>query len=389
MFTDFFYTLRKRKVPVSITEWVTLMEALDRGCIKSLDDFYFLARAILVKSEAHFDSYDVAFQEYFGQLDLPAEISDRVFEWTRGALEKLPDGSLDLDSIERLNFEDLLKEFARRLKEQTEQHDGGNKWIGRGGTSPFGHSGHHPAGIRVGGESSGNHAVKIAAERRFRNYRSDVVLDTRQIKLALKNLRRLSRIGPEEELDLTNTIKATARNAGEIDLIWQASRKNAARVLLLMDVGGTMLPYVQLCNQLFSAANSSSHFREFRYYYFHNCIYDKVYRDVERGDSVSTHYLLRTLEPDFKVILVGDATMGPWELTDKNGAIDYYEHNDTPGIVWLNRIADHFTHCVWLNPEDERAWVGQSTQLIRKVFPMYPLTLDGLQQAVKKLVVKK
>ncbi len=389
MFTDFFYTLRKHKVPVSITEWVTLMEALDRGCIKDLDAFYALARAILVKSEAHFDGYDVAFSEYFGQLELPPEISDRVFEWTREALEKLPDGQFDPDSIERLDFEDLLKEFAKRIKEQTEQHDGGNKWIGRGGTSPFGHSGKHPAGIRVGGESSGHHAVKVAAERRFRNYRSDLVLDTRQIKLALKNLRRLSRIGPEEELDLDDTIKATARNAGEIDLVWQASRRNAARVLLLMDVGGTMYPYVELCNQLFSAASTSNHFREFRHYYFHNCIYDKVYKDIERGDSVSTLYLLRTLEPDFKVILVGDATMGPWELTDKNGAIDYYEHNDTPGLTWLNRIADHFTHRVWLNPEDERAWVSQSTQLIRKVFPMYPLTLDGLQQAVKKLVVKK
>jgi hypothetical protein len=282
-----------------------------------------------------------------------------------------------------------MKEFEKRLQEQTGQHDGGHKWIGRGGSSPFGHSGYHPAGIRVGGESQGRHAVKIAAERRFRNYRSDLTLDVRQIKMALKGLRQLTRIGLEDELDVDETIEATAENAGEIELVWQRRRKNAVKVLLLMDVGGSMEPFALLCSQLFSAANSSSHFKDFRYYYFHNCIYENVYQDIERQETLSTDHLLRTLEPDYKVLLVGDARMGPWELTARYGAINYYQPNDIPGAVWLKRFADHFTHRVWLNPDEERYWAHPTVQFIQRLFPMYPLSLDGLGQAVRKLVVKK
>jgi len=389
MFTDFFYILRKRKVPVSVTEWMTLMEALAKGCITNLDEFYYLARAILVKSEAYYDHYDVAFQEYFNGIDTPAEISEQILEWLKDPLNRMTLTEEEQALLDRMDFDELIKEFEKRLKEQTEQHDGGGYWIGRGGTSPFGHSGYHPAGIRIGGESRGRHAIQIAQERRFRNYRNDLTLDVRQIKMALLGLRQLSRIGPEDELDLEETIDATSKNAGEIELVWTRSRKNAVKVLLLMDVGGSMEPFALLCSQLFSAAHSSSHFKDFQYFYFHNCIYDNLYRDIERQEAISTDYLLRTMEPDYKLLLVGDARMSPWELMERYGAINYYERNEMPGMVWLKRIAEHFTHSVWVNPDNPRFWIHPTIQMIAKIFPMFELTLDGLGQAVKKLVVKK
>ncbi len=389
MFTDFFYILKKRRVPVSITEWMTLMEALAKGCITNLDEFYFLARAILVKSEAYYDHYDVAFQEYFRGIETPAEISERILEWLRDPMNRMTLTEEEQALFDRMDFDELLRELENRLKEQTGQHDGGGHWVGRGGTSPFGHSGYHPAGIRIGGQSGGRHAIQIAQERRFQNYRSDLTLDVRQIKIALRGLRQLTRIGPEDELDLEKTIDATAKNAGEIEFVWRRSRKNAVKVLLLMDVGGSMEPFALLCSQLFSAAHSGSHFKDFQYYYFHNCIYDSLYHDIERQEAISTDHLLRTLEPDYKVLLVGDATMGPYELTERYGAINYYERNEQPGIVWLKRIAEHFTHCVWLNPDNPRFWIHPTVQMIGKLFPMFPLTLDGLEQGTKKLVVKR
>lgn len=389
MFTDFFYTLKKRNVPVSITEWMTFVEALAKGYIANLDEFYYLARAMLVKSEGYFDHYDIAFQEYFRGIEAPDEILKQVLDWLKDPLNRMPLSEEEQAMLRNLDFEELLKQLEERLKEQTEQHDGGGYWVGRGGYSPFGHSGYHPAGIRIGGESRHRSAVQIAQERRFRNYRNDLVLDIRQMKIALKKLRQLSRIGLEDELDLEGTIDATAKSAGEIELIWQRSRKNAVKVLLLMDVGGSMEPFAQLCSQLFSAAHSSAHFKDFQYYYFHNCIYDNLYQDIERQETVSTDYLLRTLEPDYKLLVVGDATMAPWELMERHGAINYYEQNEMPGIVWLKRIAEHFTHSVWLNPNDPRLWVHPTIQMVERIFPMFSLTLDGLEQAVRKLVVKK
>ena len=389
MFTDFFYILRKRKVPVSVTEWMTLMEALAKGCITNLDEFYYLARAILVKSEAYYDHYDVAFQEYFNGIDTPAEILEQILEWLKDPFNRMTLTEEEQALLDRMDFDELIKEFEKRLKEQTEQHDGGGYWIGRGGTSPFGHSGYHPTGIRIGGESRGRHAIQIAQERRFRNYRNDLILDVRQIKMALLGLRQLSRIGPEDELDLEETIDATSKNAGEIELVWTRSRKNAVKVLLLMDVGGSMEPFALLCSQLFSAAHSSSHFKDFQYFYFHNCIYDNLYRDIERQEAISTDYLLRTMEPDYKLVVVGDARMSPWELLERYGAINYYERNEMPGIVWLKRIAEHFTHSVWVNPDNPRFWIHPTIQMIAKMFPMFELTLDGLGQAVNNLVVKK
>jgi uncharacterized protein with von Willebrand factor type A (vWA) domain len=388
MFTDFFYILKRKKVPVSLTEWMTLMEALSRGCIHNLDEFYFLARAILVKSEAFYDHYDIAFQEYFTGTETPAEITGQVLDWLKGNLDR-PGFAEELARASGMSLEELMKELEKRLKEQTTQHDGGSKWIGRGGTSPFGHSGHASKGIRIGGESGGGHAVKIAQERRFRNYRHDLTLDVRQIKMALRGLRQLTQSGPQDELDLDKTIRSIARNAGEIELIWRRRRKNTVKVLLLMDVGGSMEPFALLCSQLFSAAHSSTHFGDFQHYYFHNCIYDNLYRDIERQDAVSTEHLLRTLEPDYKVLLVGDARMDPYELIDRFGAISYYERNDTAGIVWLKRIAEHFLHVAWLNPADSRFWIHPTVQEIGRLFPMFPLTLDGLGDAVKSLVTKR
>ena len=389
MFTSFFYTLKKRKVPVSIVEWMTLMEALSKGCISNLDEFYYLARAILVKSEAYYDHYDVAFQEYFKGIETPAEISEQIMEWLKDPINRMTLTEEERALFDSMDFDELLRELEKRLKEQTEQHDGGGYWIGRGGKSPFGHSGYHPAGIRIGGESGGRHAIQIAQERRFRNYRSDLVLDVRQIKMALRGLRQLSRIGPEDELDLERTIGATCKNAGEIEMVWARSRKNAVKLLLLMDVGGSMVPFARLCSQLFSAAHSSTHFKDFQYFYFHNCIYDNLYQDIERQEAVSTDHLLRILEPDYKVVLVGDARMAMQELTERYGAIYYYERNEVPGLLRLKQIAEHFTHCVWINPEEPYYWNHPTVMVVEKLFPMFELTLDGLGQAVKKLIVKK
>jgi uncharacterized protein with von Willebrand factor type A (vWA) domain len=390
LFTDFFYLLRKRKVPVSLTEWMTLMEALSQGLVSNLDDFYYLARAVLVKSETYFDQYDVAFQEFFTGMEFPSDISAKILEWLKDPINRAELTEEEQAMLDMMDFEKLLREFEKRMAEQTEQHDGGNYWVGRGGTSPFGHSGRHPAGIRVGGESRGRGAIQIAQERKFRNYRGDITLDVRQIKMALRRLRHLNRIGPEDELDLDRTIDATAKNAGDVDLKWMRSRKNAVKLLLLMDVGGSMEPFAETCGLLFSAANTSSHFKDLQYYYFHNCVYETLHRDIEtKHEEMSTEYLLHTLEPDYKVVLVGDARMAPQELYERWGAIYYYQRNETPGIIWLKRIADHFTHCVWLNPEGRAYWNHPTVSIISKLFPMYELNLDGIGDSMRKLVSKR
>jgi uncharacterized protein len=389
MFIDFFYILRKRKIPVSFTEWMTLMEALAKGHINDLDEFYFLARAILVKSEAYFDHYDVAFQEYFRGVETVEEITKQILDWLKNPFTRKAFTEEQLAKLNKLNLDELIKQLEERLKTQTEAHNGGSRWIGRGGTSPFGNSGYNPAGIRIGGPGGGGHAIQIAEERRFRNYRNDLTLDIRQIKLALKGLRQLNRIGLQDELDIDETIDHTAKNVGEIEFVWRRRRKNAVKLLLLMDVGGSMDPFIQTCSQLFTAAHSSTHFKDFQYYYFHNCIYEDVYKDMERQDKVSVDYLLQTLEPDYKTVIVGDANMALEELLDKNGAIYYRHRNDTPGIEWLKRISGHFTHTVWLNPEAELTQISPSVSIISKIFPMYRLSIDGLDKAVKKLVVKR
>lgn len=389
MFLDFFYNLRRHRIPVSITEWMALMRALSEGYAHaSLDRFYVLARALLVKDVGFYDAYDLAFKETFQGIETPAEIVDEILNWLQEpkALEGLTPEQLAM--LPKLDLEALRELFAERLKEQQERHDGGNRWIGTGGTSPFGNNGKNPAGIRVGGEGGQRSAIQVAEDRRYQNYRHDRTLDIRQTQMALKKLRYLQRIGAEEELNLDETIDQTCRNGGEIELIFSPPRKNNSKVLLLMDAGGSMLPYTQVMEQLFSAAHQMTHFKDFQYYYFHNCIYEQVYTDIRMNKKTSVQALLRTLDADYKVILVGDAYMAPEELIEPGGAIYYYHNNSTPGIEWLRRIEAHFKSCIWLNPIPSRNWNRPSIELIRKVFPMYELTLDGLDQGTKHLVRK-
>nr|MDA8212542.1 VWA containing CoxE family protein [Clostridia bacterium] len=279
MFINFFYLLKKEGVPVSITEWMTLMEALGKGMAgSSLTGFYYLARSILVKSETNFDKYDLAFQKYFEGIETPAQISEQVFKWLENALPPL-DINIDLEAqlkyqLENLDLAQLKQMFEERLREQKSQHHGGSRWIGTGGTSPFGHSGYHPGGIRVGGDSLRRSAVKVAGERRYQEFRGDETLGVRQFEVALRKLRQFTtRIeGPKDELDLDGTISATCNNAGRLKLVWDRSRKNAIKIILLMDSGGSMVPYYKLCNQLFTAVNKSAHFKALDIYFFHNCV---------------------------------------------------------------------------------------------------------------------
>ena len=389
MFTPFFYTLQERKVPVSITEWMILMEALSKGCINNLNEFYYLARAILVKSETHFDQYDIAFQEYFNGIAPPLDFTEELLSWLTDPQNRPQLTPEEIAAIKKMDIEELMKEFEKRLKEQKERHDGGNYWIGTGGTSPFGHSGYNPQGILVGGSGGMRSAIRIAEARNFRNYRSDMTLDVRQIKVALKQLRQLNRVGLEDELDLDRTIDATCKNAGELEFKWRRPRKNSIKLLLIMDAGGSMEPYADLCSQLFSAANSLSHFRSFKYYYFHNCPYDVLYSDIYQRKGENIERLLKVLEPDYKVIFVGDACMAYSELVDRYGDLYFHGYQKMSGLDRLRQFKLHFTHCVWLNPETSALRNYPTVQMVAKLFPMYDLTIDGLNMAVKKLVTKR
>ena len=401
MFTDFFFLLRFYGVPVTVTEWLALMRALALGLAPAgLDQFYGVARSVLVKSEAYFDQYDQAFAAMFEGIETPPRIEDEVWEWLAHPLEMpgLTDEERRLlaGALEDLDLVALERLFRERLAEQTEAHHGGSHWVGTGGTSAFGHSGFHPGGIRLGGESRHRSAVKVAGERRYRGYRTDQEVGVRQFDLALRRLRRLSsrNEGVADELDLDETIDQTAGNAGRLSLVWRKSRKNAVKVVLLMDVGGSMHPYIRLCSQLFSAVNRSSHFKDLRTYYFHNCVYDWLYLDTScsLSDAVSTKRVLQELPGDFKLILVGDAAMAPSELMSRHGIIWWGYGNEEPGIEWLRRLRRHFDHSVWLNTIPEADWDrthGTTTiRKVREVFPMYELTVDGLTAAVKQLMVR-
>jgi uncharacterized protein with von Willebrand factor type A (vWA) domain len=385
---DFFLHLKAFRLPVSTREFLTLLEALDARVVStSLDDFYALARTCLVKDEQLFDRFDVAFGAYFkgvdGVLDLSADIPA---EWLRKAIE------LDLSDDERRaiaalgGLDALLAAFRERLAEQRERHQGGRKWIGTSGTSAFGAYGYNPEGMRVGAEGRSRSAVKVWDERSFRNLDGDVELNTRNIKVALRRLRRFAREGVPEELDLDGTIAGTARNAGWLDLKLQPERRNRVKVLLFLDVGGSMDPHVELCEELFSAVKSE--FRHLTHFYFHNCVYDHVWRDNarRRNERFGTLELLRTYAPDWKAIFVGDAAMNPYELTAIDGSAEY--RNLEPGIAWLARIFEHFRSVAWLNPEPARTWeYTRTTQLIQQALGprMFPLTLDGIGQAVDAL----
>ena len=388
MLIDFFLHLKARKLPVSTKEFLTLLEAVQAGLAgHSMEDFYFLARASLVKDESHFDRFDQAFGEYFKGIEaIPGLEVDLPEEWLKAMMHKHLSPE-EKAKLEKLGWDKLMEEFKKRLQEQKGRHQGGSKWVGTGGTSPFGNSGYNPEGIRVGGESGGNRtAVKVWDQREYRNLDDTVELGTRNIKVALRRLRRFARLGAPDELDLDGTIAATARNAGYLDLLMRPERHNAVKVLIFFDVGGSMDEHVKVCEELFSACRAE--FKHLEYFYFHNCVYDHVWRDSIRRHSERTPTLdvLHKYGPDYKLIFVGDASMSPYEILQPGGSIEY--SNPEPGATWLRRLADAYPSLAWLNPEPERSWdYRQTIGIVRQLIgeKMFPLTLDGMTRAITHL----
>jgi uncharacterized protein with von Willebrand factor type A (vWA) domain len=382
VFLSFFYRLRAHGLKVTPQQWLTLIEGLGRGLHgSSLIGFYSLSRSIMVKDESELDDFDQTFAAHFQGIDIDIKaIEKEIWEWLENPV---PPGAIDpkwLQVLDAVDVDALRAEFERRLAEQNERHDGGSYWIGTGGTSAFGHSGHHPGGIRVGGDHGAGTAVQVAAERRFKEHRKDLVLDTRQLGVALRKLRALERTGPADELDLEATIDSTAREGGDLDLVFKPPRENRLGVLLAMDIGGSMWPFKQLVDTLFSAAHQARHFKRFEHVYFHNCIYERVYGNARFSDKIPLADLFRRFDRETRLVLVGDAYMYPGELTDPFGAVDWTERNERAGEEYLQRIRDHFKHCAWLNPMQEESWSAPSTRIIRRIFPMYPLTVQGVEE---------
>ena len=390
MFLDLFYGLRNEGVPVAIQEWMMLMRALAMGQHgASLDGFYHVARACLVKSETYFDAFDRVFLRLYKGVEGELSVTDELMEWLSNPenFKEMTDEQRAM--LEELSRDELFRRYMETLARQTERHDGGGRWIGTGGHSPFGHGGEHPTGIRVGGKGQRRSAMKVAEERQFRDYRTDETLDLRGTVVALKRLRQLTRQGRPDELDLDETVDETCRNAGEIELVFRPERRNNVRLLLLMDVGGSMDPYYRPVSRLLTALHATRGLRDFKAYYFHNCVYENVYSDARllRRSALPTGDLFRQLDERWKVAIVGDAAMHPHELMGAFGNIDPRREAETPGVAWLQRIADHFERSVWLNPDPEKAWAHtRTTQVIASLFPMFHLSVDGLEKAVAALV---
>ncbi len=389
MLIDFFFSLRHAKLPVSVKEYLTMLEALKAQVIApSIDEFYYLSRMTLVKDEKHFDKFDQTFAAYFkGVENLVDWKSDIPLDWLQKTLERelSPEEKARIEAMGGLDK--LMERLKQLLEEQKEKHEGGNKWIGTGGTSPFGHGGYNPEGIRIGGPSKGNRtAIKVWETRAYRDYDDQVELGTRNIKVALRRLRRFAREGADTELDLDDTIHSTAANAGLLDIKLHPERHNKVKVLMLMDVGGSMDDHIKRVEELFSAAKTE--FKHLEYYYFHNCVYDYVWKNNRRrhAEKIATWDLIHKYTPDYKVIFVGDATMSPYEILQPGGSVEY--NNPEAGAVWLNRLIDQFPRFVWLNPEPEGLWqYRQSISVINQIMKarMYPVTIAGLEQAMKVL----
>ncbi|MBU3707828.1 MAG: VWA domain-containing protein [Burkholderiaceae bacterium] len=387
MLIDFFFTLKDARVPVSIKEFLLLLEALDKQVISpSIDDFYYLARTTLVKDEANFDKFDKAFGYYFhGAQTIFDKAPDVPLDWLIKRLQRelTPEQKAQ---IEKFGYDKLLDRLKELLDEQKGRHEGGNKWIGTGGTSPFGNGGVNPEGIRIGGEGGNRSAVKVWDARAFRDYDSERELGTRNIKVALRRLRQFAREGLEEELALDDTIRATANNAGWLDLKMQPERKNKVKVLMLMDVGGTMDDHIAQVEELFSAAKSE--FKNMEFFYFHNCVYDQLWKNNRRrhAERFPSWDVIRKYPADTKLIFVGDATMSPYEIVQPGGSVEY--NNEEAGAVWLQRFTHQFSKTVWLNPEPEGLWqYRQSIAIIRQLMSdrMYPITMEGLDRAMQLL----
>lgn len=388
MFLSFLYRLRKYDVPVGAQEALSLARALQAGLHdSSLDGFYYVARSLMIHSEGHLDAFDQAFlAEFKGVEGEHVRLKEELLDWLRDAKVRLEDLSAEERELaENLDLEALKRLFEERMNEQTERHDGGNRWIGTGGTSPFGRKGQARQGIRVGGAGGNRSAVQVADARKYRPYRSDLTLDIRQIEMALRRLRSFIREGSEDELDLDRTIVETARNAGELEIVTQPPSRPNTRVILMMDVGGSMDPYARLMSQLFSAAKKATHFKELRTYYFHNCVYGRVYKTEHFDEPTYVHDLLHECGRHYKLIMVGDALMAPYELLRQGGSISLNDRNTLPGIAWLTMLQQHFRHAIWLNPEPQTYWGGSTIDIVHQVFEMFPLTLEGLTQGMAHL----
>ena len=394
MFLDFFLLLKNDGIPVTIREYLTFLEALDQGIAEySVDDFYYLSRTSLVKHEHHLDRFDLLFKYYFeGVEKIDTEEFMKIPEdWLRKSfVNALTDEEKGL--IKSMGGLDKLLERLRELmKEQKNRHQGGNKWIGTGGTSPFGAYGFNPEGIRIGQEESRHRrAVKVWDKREFRDLDDGVELQTRNMKMALRRLRVLTREGVDEELDLDGTIDRTSRNAGFLELEMVPAKKNNVKVLLFLDIGGSMDDHIELCSRLFSAAKYE--FKHLEHYYFHNCLYESVWKNNKRRwqEAIPTFQVLHTYNSDYKVIVVGDASMSPYELLYQNGSVEH--NNDEPGFTWLERLKNHYPDIVWLNPVPVKQWkYTESIGMVKEFMKdrMFPMTLSGLQQAIKALKDKK
>jgi hypothetical protein len=390
MFQRFFTELRAAKVPVSLKEYLVLVECLEKDVIPPLvEDFYFLARATLVKDERHIDRFDKVFGSVFKGVEWTADAVDAMIpeEWLRALTEKYLSED-EKKQIEALGgWDKLMETLAERLKEQKERHEGGNKWIGSGGTSPFGNNGYNPEGVRIG-QDQGRHgkAVKVWDKREYKNLDDQVELGTRNIKVALRRLRKFARQGAPDELDLDGTIRKSARE-GYLDIVMRPERRNTIKVLLFFDVGGSMDPHIRMCEELFSAARTE--FKHMEYFYFHNCLYEGVWKDNRRRnqEKIPTWEVLHKYPHDYKVVIVGDATMSPYEITYPGGSVEHW--NEEPGAMWLYRVADVYESLVWLNPSPRQSWDHTpSVQLIRDIIGperMFPLTLSGLEGAMREL----
>jgi uncharacterized protein with von Willebrand factor type A (vWA) domain len=393
MLIDFFYTLRAAKLPVSVKEFLMLLEALQAHVVGpsnpdacSMDDFYYLARTALVKDEKHFDKFDRAFAAYFKGVESIADFTKPIpADWLRQELERLLSDEQKANAP-KMDWDELMETLKKRLEEQKERHAGGSKWIGTGGTSPFGHGGHNPQGIRIGGKGGNKSAVKVWDQRAYRDYDDTQELGMRNIKVALRRLRKFAREGNELELDLGHTIRATAANAGYLDIKMVPERHNHVKVLLLMDVGGTMDDHIQRVEELFSAVKSE--FKHLEFYYFHNCVYDFMWKHNQRryAEKFSTWDIIRKYNKDYKLIFVGDATMSPFEILQPGGSVEY--SNEEAGAEWLQRLTHAFPQFAWINPEPQGMWeYRQSIAIIQQLMGqrMFPLTLKGLEETMRLL----
>lgn len=395
MFVEFFYLLRDKGIPISPKGFLRLQEALSKGLICSLDDLYCVSRAVMIKTERHFDIYDRVFSYYFQGAELSGDISDEIDLAIRSMLEEwLKDPKMmaeflgvDEETLNKLTPEELEEYFRQRLKEQTERHDGGNRWIGTGGTSPVGHSGYHPGGMRVGGQSRNKSAVKVALERRYKDYTEDTRLGPAQISDAMRKLRHMIPSGPKDNLNIDKTIYQTMKNAGEIEIVFDRSLKDKLKVILMIDNGGfSMDPYINVVQVLFNHAKSQ--FKDLQIFYFHNTIYNRVWRDPQRYEKPVFVDEFARYDPETRLIIVGDASMAPYELNNRNGSI-YYSTQTEASIKKLEFLAKTFKHSSWLNPKYEYSWSHtQTIDAIREIFPMFEITLKGLEKAVEHLTRK-